>query len=176
MGSWKPARRCVINVSLDSEVKGAFYRSDPTLREPSAWGYNWATLLLGDINTGTWPFMLGESRIWDMWSCVPRDTDPRMTVLARTLAIVNDRHLSSERMLHKDYDRKCLFETKCWSWVSSGLSPRRTASRKVTLTLIMIESFRRERDQISRSQRDQIRTGRVLGSHLLWVIVSYYVY
>jgi hypothetical protein len=22
--------------------------------EPSAWGYNWATLLLGDISTETW--------------------------------------------------------------------------------------------------------------------------
>jgi hypothetical protein len=25
-------------------------------REPSAWGYKRATLFLGDINTGTWPF------------------------------------------------------------------------------------------------------------------------
>jgi hypothetical protein len=28
--------------------------------EPSAWGYNWATLFLGDINTGTWPSRLGS--------------------------------------------------------------------------------------------------------------------
>jgi hypothetical protein len=27
----------------------------------SARGYNWATLFLGDINTGTWPSRLGES-------------------------------------------------------------------------------------------------------------------
>jgi hypothetical protein len=27
------------------------------------WGYNWATLFLGDINTGTWHYRLGESRI-----------------------------------------------------------------------------------------------------------------
>jgi hypothetical protein len=27
-------------------------------REASAWGYNWANLFLGDINTGTWPFRL----------------------------------------------------------------------------------------------------------------------
>jgi hypothetical protein len=35
------------------------------LRElkPSARGYNRATLSLGDINTGTWPSRLGESRI-----------------------------------------------------------------------------------------------------------------
>jgi hypothetical protein len=36
---------------------------DPaTEREPSAQGYNWATLFLGDINTGTWPSRLGESQ------------------------------------------------------------------------------------------------------------------
>jgi hypothetical protein len=32
-------------------------------KEPSAWGYNWATLFLRDINTGTWPSRLGEARI-----------------------------------------------------------------------------------------------------------------
>jgi hypothetical protein len=32
-------------------------------RKPSSWGYNQATLFLGDINTGTWPSRLEESRI-----------------------------------------------------------------------------------------------------------------
>jgi hypothetical protein len=32
-------------------------------KEPSAWGYNRATLFLGYINTGTWPSRSGESRI-----------------------------------------------------------------------------------------------------------------
>jgi hypothetical protein len=27
--------------------------------EPDVWGYNWATLSLGDINTGTWSSRLG---------------------------------------------------------------------------------------------------------------------
>jgi hypothetical protein len=31
--------------------------------EPSAWGYNWATLFLGDINTGIWPSREGESNM-----------------------------------------------------------------------------------------------------------------
>jgi hypothetical protein len=55
-------------------------------KEPSTWGYNWVTLFLEDINKGTWPFRLGESRIWDskIWSWVPRDSNPRMTALART--------------------------------------------------------------------------------------------
>jgi hypothetical protein len=33
-----------------------------TKRKPSARGYNWVTLFLGDINTGTWPSRLGESQ------------------------------------------------------------------------------------------------------------------
>jgi hypothetical protein len=31
-------------------------------REPSAWGFNWATLFMGDINMGTWSSRLGEFR------------------------------------------------------------------------------------------------------------------
>jgi hypothetical protein len=56
-------------------------------------------------------------------------------------ATVNDKPiLSSERMLHKDYNRKCsVGKLNYWSWFSKGLSPRRTdwrptASRKVILT------------------------------------------
>jgi hypothetical protein len=30
--------------------------------KPNAWGYNWATLFLGEIITGTWPSSLGESQ------------------------------------------------------------------------------------------------------------------
>jgi hypothetical protein len=77
--------------------------------KPNAWGCNWATLFLGDINMRTWPSRLGESRIWDskMWSWVPREW-LRWRGLA---AIVNDRPiLSSESMLHKDYNRKCSVE------------------------------------------------------------------
>jgi hypothetical protein len=57
-----------------------------TKMEPCAWGYNRAALFLGDINTGTWPSMLGESRIWGskMWSWGPRNSDLRTTALART--------------------------------------------------------------------------------------------
>jgi hypothetical protein len=36
-----------------------------TKREPSAWGYNWDTLFLGDTNKRAWPPRLEESRIWD---------------------------------------------------------------------------------------------------------------
>jgi hypothetical protein len=35
----------------------------PSRRQPSAQGYNWATLSLGDINTGTWPSRLEESQM-----------------------------------------------------------------------------------------------------------------
>jgi hypothetical protein len=59
---------------------------EATKRVPSAWGYNRATLFLGDINTETWPSRLGQSRIWvsKIWSRIPWDSDPRMIVLART--------------------------------------------------------------------------------------------
>jgi hypothetical protein len=30
--------------------------------EPDVWGYNWATLLLEDINTGSWSSRLGIER------------------------------------------------------------------------------------------------------------------
>jgi hypothetical protein len=41
--------------------------------------------------------------------------------------IVNYRPiLSSERTSYKDYECKYSVEKKCWSWVSWGLSPRRT--------------------------------------------------
>jgi hypothetical protein len=52
-----------------------------TKREPSFWEYNRTTLFLGDINTGSCPSRLGESRIWHrkMWSWVPRDSDLRLT-------------------------------------------------------------------------------------------------
>jgi hypothetical protein len=53
--------------------------------EPSVLVYNRVCLFLGVINTGTLPSRLGESRIWDnkMWSWVPRDSDLKMTALAR---------------------------------------------------------------------------------------------
>jgi hypothetical protein len=41
-------------------------------REP--WRYIWGTLFLGDINMGTWPYRLGETK----------DSDPSGTALART--------------------------------------------------------------------------------------------
>jgi hypothetical protein len=54
------------------------YRSPASRRRrrkgnPSAWGYNRATLLLGDINIRAWPSRLGEFRVWDskIWSWVP---------------------------------------------------------------------------------------------------------
>jgi hypothetical protein len=39
------------------------FRHDPIEDKLSARGYNWATLFLGDINTGTWASRLGESQM-----------------------------------------------------------------------------------------------------------------
>jgi hypothetical protein len=40
--------------------------------EPGAWGYNWATLTLGDVNTETWSSRLGlDARlITSSWKAV----------------------------------------------------------------------------------------------------------
>jgi hypothetical protein len=69
----------------------------------------------GDINKGTWPSRLGESRIWD----IKYGHDSRGTRTWEWLrwrgpvAIINDRSiLSSDRMLHKDYNRKRSVEKK----------------------------------------------------------------
>jgi hypothetical protein len=86
--------------------------------KPSAWGYNWVTLFLGDINTGTWPSRLGESRIWDskIWSRVPRDSDQRMIALARTSSNCKrqTRSLVRENAPHQQ-TRNCLTVIKIWS-------------------------------------------------------------
>jgi hypothetical protein len=68
--------------------------------------YNWATLFLGDINTGTWPSRLRESQ-WGskIWPWVLRDFDLRVTALARPRwnCTVNYRPvLSSERALQNN--------------------------------------------------------------------------
>jgi hypothetical protein len=112
-------------------------------REPSAWGYNWATLFLGDINTGTWPSRLAESRIWASKICswLPRDWDPRMTALARASRNCKwqTRPLVREGAPHKQ-TCNCLTVIHIWSWAPDGyLTPRQTGQltvgRNVTLTL-----------------------------------------
>jgi hypothetical protein len=70
-------------------------------RPPCSWG---------DINTGTWLCRLWESRVWGskMWSCGTHTWE--WLRWRGPAAIVNNRRiLSSQRMLHKDYDLKCLF-------------------------------------------------------------------
>jgi hypothetical protein len=45
--------------------------------EPSARGYNWATLFLGDINTGAWPSRLGGGLEYFHRSPVSRKRRPK---------------------------------------------------------------------------------------------------
>jgi hypothetical protein len=81
-----------------------------TKREPSAWGFNQTTLFLGDINMRTWP-PNWENLESETAKCGHEPRGPRIWEWLRwrgPAAIVNDRSiLSSERMLHKDYNRKC---------------------------------------------------------------------
>jgi hypothetical protein len=45
----------IVQNSKKLKKKNVFIKKLPLI----AWGYNWATLFLGDINMGTWPFRLG---------------------------------------------------------------------------------------------------------------------
>jgi hypothetical protein len=92
----------------------------PASRRRRRKGYNWATLFLGDINTGTWPHRLGESRTWD-------SKNLRMTALASASSNCN-------RQTHPLVKRGYYIRTMMVSVqlikkspvVSRGLSPRRT--------------------------------------------------
>jgi hypothetical protein len=108
------------NLFLLSLISSIFWRV--------LWWYNWATLFLGDTNMGTWPSRLGQTRTWDskMWLWVTQDSDLRMTVLPSASSNCDRPILSSERMLHKDYDHSVELKKNCWLWVSGGLLPRRT--------------------------------------------------
>jgi hypothetical protein len=92
-------------------------RDDTREYENGNW-LHWATLFLGDINTGTWPSRLGESPIWDrkIWSRVPPNLDPRMTALARASSNYKfqTQSLVRESAPHQQ-TRKCQTTTKIWS-------------------------------------------------------------
>jgi hypothetical protein len=112
-------------------------------REPSAWGYNCATLFLGHKNTGTSHSGLRESRIWDskIWSWVPWDLGSRMTTLARTSTKCKrqTRPLIREGATHQQ-TRNSLTIIKIWSCAPDEcLTPRHTGrltfGRNITWTL-----------------------------------------
>jgi hypothetical protein len=109
--------------------------------------YNRATLFLGEINTGIWPSRLGESQIWNckIWPWFPRDSNPRMTVLAKTRSNckLQTRPVVRQRAPHQP-TRNSLTVTKIWSWAQDGcLTPRQTGrldvGRNITLTLSLRE-------------------------------------
>jgi hypothetical protein len=115
------------------EGSNYLHRSPANRKGTQCRGYNWATLLLGYINPGTWAPVLGslesETVKYGHESCGARTWE--WMLWRGPTAIINDKPiLSSERMLHKDDDRKCSFgKNKCWPWVSRGLEPRRTGWR-----------------------------------------------
>jgi hypothetical protein len=68
---------CVCSLGIEEFLAASFYVRSASHKtsmgqcilqfslglEPSARGYNWATVFLGDINTGTWPSRLGKSQM-----------------------------------------------------------------------------------------------------------------
>jgi hypothetical protein len=78
---------------------------------------NRVTLFLGDINTGTWPSRLGGSRIWEskMWSWVPRDSDLRMTALARTNSNCKRQTHQTHPLVREDVTEVLLLQVFSWT-------------------------------------------------------------
>jgi hypothetical protein len=97
----------------------------------------------GAVNTGTLPSRLGKSRIWDskMWLYVPRDSDPRVTALARESSNCKryTRPPAREGGPHQQ-TRNCLILTKIWSWAPDAAwhqdkTGRRAVGCNIILTL-----------------------------------------
>jgi hypothetical protein len=89
------------------------------LLQLNAWGYNWATLYLGEINTRTWPSRLGESENWDskIWKWVPWGYKWATLFLGE----INTRTWPS-RLGESQY-----WDSKIWTWVLWDSDTRKTA-------------------------------------------------
>jgi hypothetical protein len=77
--------------------------------------------IAGPPCSGTWPYRLGESRVWDSKICswVRRDSNLRMTALVRIRSNCKPQThpLVREGTPHRQ-TRNCLTLTKIWSWTS----------------------------------------------------------
>jgi hypothetical protein len=122
---------------------------------PSARGYNWATLFLGDINTRTWPSRLGESQMRQQNMAVSfAGLRPKSDCSGKA-----QKQLYSKLQTHplvredapKEQTRNCLKEIssreKNWSRVPDGrLTPRQTGrltvGRKLTSTSVRSPTVR----------------------------------
>jgi hypothetical protein len=124
-------------------------------------GYNPATLFLEVVNTGTWPSSLGSLES-ETVKCGHESRETRTCEWLRwqgPAAIVNDRPIfSSERMLHKDYNRKC--SVGKWSYWSQGAcrQDELIGGKPSFLKQLWLKSEKRERE------RTRMRMGRVLVS------------
>jgi hypothetical protein len=103
-----------------------------TWRKLSAWGYNWTTLFLGDINTGTWPSRLrgvsDETVIHGHGSCA--------TITSGWLQCKLQTHpLVREGALHEE-ERNCqTTKIKIWPWATTARrTGRLTVSSNITCT------------------------------------------
>jgi hypothetical protein len=115
--------------------------------------YNGATLFLRDINMGTWPSRLGESRIWEskIWLWVPRYSNLRVIALAR---------VSSNCKRQGGYYRRTMTERielkrDLLSWVSGVCRQDKLTIRKPSVVKLLWIWLNRERIKgIQRSTRE----------------------
>jgi hypothetical protein len=106
-----------------------------------------------------------------MWSCVSRDSDPRMTALARTSNNCKrqTRPLVREGALHR-HIRNCLAVIKICSWApDGGVTPRQTGrltvGRNITLSLIQSSDHLYQKDKRA-LPRNLLTTGCSISSSL----------
>lgn len=114
-----------------------------------AWGYNWATLYRGKINTGCWPSNLGESKNWDseIFSRVLQDTVLRKIHWQSPSVTVNCRPILSSERASYNKNHECLMivfmegKDKLVTgprWHQDGLAGWLTVHHKILLTLIFL--------------------------------------
>jgi hypothetical protein len=117
---------------------------EATKKEPSTRGYNWATLFLGDINTGTWPSRLGESQLrrWNMAVSsvgLRHESDCSGKAQKQFNSKLQTRALVREGVSHIKKSSIVRQIKEIWSWTPDGrLTPGRTGrltvGRKLTST------------------------------------------
>jgi hypothetical protein len=82
-------------------------------KEPGAWKYNWATLSLGNINTGTWPSRFGlDARL--------------MTLLCKEIIVVKSKEVKTG-----------LFKTQEWANQTDS-SKEGYGSKRAALPMMMM--------------------------------------
>jgi hypothetical protein len=114
---------------------------------PSAWGYNWATLFLRDINI--WPrARFGEFQIWGskVQSWVLQDSDLKVNVLASPSSSYR---LQTTSYYQCQQTHSSLTVINIWSWAPDGCLTPRLADWLSAVTQLQLQASSLERGVLS---------------------------